>query len=295
MVQDLIGLPVANASLLDEATAVAEAVLLMRRANKNKTAHDGKTVLDADCLPQTIAIVKGRAEALGFEVEVADLSKGLPDGVINGVVLQQPGVSGRVWDQSAVIADAKERGALVTVAADLLALTLITPPGEQGADIAVGSTQRFGVPLFFGGPHAAYMAVREGMERTLPGRIVGVSKDNAGVTAYRLALQTREQHIRREKATSNICTAQALLAIVSSMYAVYHGPDGPEGDRRDRPQQRPHPGSHAEGRRPRTGLRVLLRHPHGPRPGQGRQGHRRRRGPRHQPARHRRGHGGRLR
>ncbi|MFE5839951.1 aminomethyl-transferring glycine dehydrogenase [Arthrobacter sp. NPDC056493] len=226
MVQDLTALPVANASLLDEATAVAEAVLLMRRANKNKDAKDGKTVLDADCLPQTIAIVRGRAEALGFEVEVADLSQGLPDGDINGVVLQQPGVSGRVWDQSGVIAAAKERGALVTVAADLLALTLITPPGEQGADIAVGTAQRFGVPLFFGGPHAAYMAVREGMERTLPGRIVGVSKDNAGVPAYRLALQTREQHIRREKATSNICTAQALLAIVSSFYAVYHGPDG---------------------------------------------------------------------
>ncbi|QOT19862.1 aminomethyl-transferring glycine dehydrogenase [Paenarthrobacter sp. YJN-5] len=226
MVQDLTGLPIANASLLDEATAVAEAVLLMRRANKDKSAKDGKTVLDADLLPQTIAIVKGRAEALGFEVLVADLSAGLPDGDINGIVLQQPGVSGRVFDHSAVIAEAKERGALVTVAADLLALTLITPPGEQGADIAVGTAQRFGVPLFFGGPHAAYMAVRTGMERTLPGRIVGVSKDNAGVPAYRLALQTREQHIRREKATSNICTAQALLAIVASMYAVYHGPEG---------------------------------------------------------------------
>lgn len=226
MVQDLVGLPIANASLLDEATAVAEAVLMMRRANKNKDARDGKTVLDADCLPQTIAIVKGRAEALGFEVEVADLSKGLPDGVINGVVLQQPGVSGRVFDHSAVIAGAKERGALVTVAADLLALTLITPPGEQGADIAVGSAQRFGVPLFYGGPHAAYMAVQKGLERSMPGRLVGVSKDSAGIPAYRLALQTREQHIRREKATSNICTAQALLAIVASMYAVYHGPDG---------------------------------------------------------------------
>ncbi|MFJ4285775.1 aminomethyl-transferring glycine dehydrogenase [Paenarthrobacter nicotinovorans] len=224
MVQDLTGLPIANASLLDEATAVAEAVLLMRRANK--VVKDGKTVLDADLLPQTIAIVKGRAEALGFEVLVADLSAGLPDGDINGVVLQQPGVSGRVFNHAPVIAAAKERGALVTVAADLLALTLITPPGEQGADIAVGTAQRFGVPLFFGGPHAAYMAVRNGMERTLPGRIVGVSKDNAGVPAYRLALQTREQHIRREKATSNICTAQALLAIVASMYAVYHGPDG---------------------------------------------------------------------
>ncbi|MFF2246477.1 aminomethyl-transferring glycine dehydrogenase [Arthrobacter sp. NPDC058130] len=226
MVQDLVGLPIANASLLDEATAVAEAVLMMRRANKNKAAHDGKTVLDADCLPQTIAIVKGRAEALGFEVEVADLSKGLPDGDINGVVLQQPGVSGRVFDHTAVIADAKERGALVTVAADLLSLTLITSPGEQGADIAVGSAQRFGVPLFFGGPHAAYMAVQKGLERSMPGRLVGVSKDSAGVPAYRLALQTREQHIRREKATSNICTAQALLAIVASFYAVYHGPDG---------------------------------------------------------------------
>ncbi|WP_410555287.1 aminomethyl-transferring glycine dehydrogenase [Arthrobacter globiformis] len=226
MVQDLVGLPIANASLLDEATAVAEAVLLMRRANKNKAAHDGKTVLDADCLPQTIAIVRGRAEALGFEVEVADLSQGLPDGDINGVVLQQPGVSGRVFDHSEVIAAAKERGALVTVAADLLALTLITPPGEQGADIAVGSAQRLGVPLFYGGPHAAYMAVQKGLERSLPGRLVGVSKDSAGVPAYRLALQTREQHIRREKATSNICTAQALLAIVASMYAVYHGPEG---------------------------------------------------------------------
>ncbi|BCW09624.1 glycine dehydrogenase (decarboxylating) [Arthrobacter sp. NtRootA4] len=226
MVQDLVGLPIANASLLDEATAVAEAVLMMRRANKNKAVQDGKTVLDADCLPQTIAIVKGRAEALGFEVEVADLSAGLPEGAINGVVLQQPGVSGRVFDHSAVIAEAKERGALVTVAADLLSLTLITPPGEQGADIAVGSAQRLGVPLFFGGPHAAYMAVQKGLERSMPGRLVGVSKDDAGVPAYRLALQTREQHIRREKATSNICTAQALLAIVASMYAVYHGPEG---------------------------------------------------------------------
>ncbi len=226
MVQDLVGLPIANASLLDEATAVAEAVLMMRRANKNKAAQDGKTVLDADVMPQTIAVVKGRAEALGFEVEVADLSKGLPEGVINGIVLQQPGVSGRVFNHADVIAAAKERGALVTVAADLLALTLITPPGEQGADIAVGSTQRFGVPLFFGGPHAAYMAVAKGLERSMPGRLVGVSKDDAGVPAYRLALQTREQHIRREKATSNICTAQALLAIVSSFYAVYHGPDG---------------------------------------------------------------------
>ncbi|MBG6183651.1 glycine dehydrogenase [Arthrobacter sp. CAN_A214] len=222
MVQDLTALDIANASLLDEASAVAEAVLLMRRTGKNK----GRTVIDADALPQTVAVVRGRAEALGFEVEIADLSTGLPDGDINGVVLQQPGASGAIRDYKAVIDAAKERGALVTVAADLLALTLITPPGEQGADIAVGSAQRFGVPLFFGGPHAAYMAVRKGLERMLPGRLVGVSKDAGGAPAYRLALQTREQHIRREKATSNICTAQALLAIVAGMYAVYHGPEG---------------------------------------------------------------------
>ncbi|GHD02438.1 aminomethyl-transferring glycine dehydrogenase [Zhihengliuella salsuginis] len=224
MIGDLTGLPVANASLLDEASAVAEAVLLMRRANKKKA--DAKTVLDADLFPQTLAVVAGRAEALGFEVEIADLSKGLPDGEISGIVLQQPGNSGRVVDQSAVIAAAKERGAMVAVAADILSLALITPPGEQGADIAVGNTQRLGVPLFFGGPHAAYIAVREGLERNLPGRIVGVSYDDAGTAAYRLALQTREQHIRREKATSNICTAQALLAITAGMYGVYHGPAG---------------------------------------------------------------------
>ena len=224
MVQDLTALPIANASLLDEATAVAEAVLLMRRSNKSKA--NGAIVLDSETLPQTIAVVKGRAKALDFDVVIADLANGLPEGEITGVVLQQPGVSGVVRNQAALIAEAKERGALVTVAADLLALTLITPPGEQGADIAVGSVQRFGVPLFFGGPHAAYMAVRKGLERSLPGRLVGVSKDSAGTPAYRLALQTREQHIRREKATSNICTAQALLAIVASMYAVYHGPEG---------------------------------------------------------------------
>ncbi len=222
MVQDLTALDIANASLLDEASAVAEAVLLMRRSGKNK----GRTVIDADALPQTVAVVRGRAEALGFDVEIADLSAGLPDGDINGVVLQQPGASGALRNHAEVIGAAKERGALVTVAADLLALTLITAPGEQGADIAVGSAQRFGVPLFFGGPHAAYMAVRKGLERMLPGRLVGVSKDADGAPAYRLALQTREQHIRREKATSNICTAQALLAIVASMYAVYHGPEG---------------------------------------------------------------------
>ncbi|MUN64263.1 aminomethyl-transferring glycine dehydrogenase [Kocuria sediminis] len=224
MVADLTGLPVANASLLDEASAVAEAVLLMRRTNKARA--EARTVLDANLFPQTLAVVQGRARALGFEVEVADLSAGLPEGEISGIVLQQPGDDGAVVDHAAVVAAAKERGAMVTVAADILSLTLIVPPGEQGADIAVGSTQRFGVPLFFGGPHAAYMAVRKGLERSLPGRLVGVSTDDAGAQAYRLALQTREQHIRREKATSNICTAQALLAVVASMYAVHHGPAG---------------------------------------------------------------------
>lgn len=224
MVADLTALPVANASMLDESSATAEAVLLMRRANS--TAADAPTVLDANLYPQTIAVVQGRAAALGFDVEVADLSQGLPDGPISGIVLQQPGNDGAVVDHTATISAAKERGAMVTVVADLLALTLIVPPGEQGADVAVGNTQRFGVPLFFGGPHAAYLAVRAGLERSLPGRLVGVSKDQEGRPAYRLALQTREQHIRREKATSNICTAQALLAITASMYAVYHGAEG---------------------------------------------------------------------
>lgn len=228
-VADLTGLPVANASLLDEATAVAEAVLLMQRANKASKA--ATFVLDDELHPQTLAVVRARAEAVGLTTVVADLDDGLPDlpGGVTGLVLQQPGTSGRLRDQSALIADAKERGAMVTVAADLLALTLITPPGEQGADVAVGSAQRFGVPLFYGGPHAAFMAVREGLERQLPGRLVGVSKDSEGRPALRLALQPREQHIRREKATSNICTAQALLAVVAGMYAVYHGPDGLRG------------------------------------------------------------------
>lgn len=224
MVADLTGLDIANASLLDEASAVAEAILLMRRSNKKLAA--AKIVVDADVFPQTRAVIAGRAEAVGIELEFTDLRQGLPEGDICGLVLQQPGNSGSVMDHSEVIAQAKERGALVTVAADLLALTLITAPGEQGADIAVGSSQRFGVPLFFGGPHAAYMAVKSGLQRQLPGRLVGVSMDAEERPAYRLALQTREQHIRREKATSNICTAQALLAVAASMYGVYHGPEG---------------------------------------------------------------------
>ncbi|MCC2334000.1 aminomethyl-transferring glycine dehydrogenase [Cellulomonas wangsupingiae] len=225
VVSDLTGLDVANASLLDEATAVAEAVALMWRASKATT---GTVVLDAELFGQSLAVALGRARAVGLPVVVADLTDGLPevDGPLVGVVLQQVGASGVLRDLRPLVASAHERGALVTVAADLLALTLVTSPGELGADVAVGSAQRFGVPLFGGGPHAAFMAVRSGLARTLPGRLVGVSVDADGAPAYRLALQTREQHIRREKATSNICTAQALLAIVASMYAVYHGPDG---------------------------------------------------------------------
>ncbi len=225
MVTDLTGLDLANASLLDEATAVAEAVALMWRAARGKA---GTVVLDADLFGQSLAVTLGRAEAIGLPVVVADLTDGLPEieGDLIGVVVQQVGASGRVRDLRPVIEDTKARGGLVTVAADLLALTLLTSPGELGADVSVGSAQRFGVPLFGGGPHAAFMAVRNGLERMLPGRLVGVSIDADGARAYRLALQTREQHIRREKATSNICTAQALLAIVASMYAVYHGPDG---------------------------------------------------------------------
>jgi glycine dehydrogenase len=225
VVSDLTGLPVAGASLLDEATAAAEAMTLARRTSKS--GDDAVFVVDADVLPQTLAVVATRAEPLGLEVVVADVHRdGLPDRETFGVLLQYPGDGGAVRDLSAVVAAAKEYGALVAVAADLLALTLLRSPGELGADIAVGTTQRFGVPMGFGGPHAGYMSVRQGLERSMPGRLVGVSKDADGNPAYRLALQTREQHIRREKATSNICTAQVLLAVVAGMYAVYHGPEG---------------------------------------------------------------------
>jgi glycine dehydrogenase len=223
VVADLTGLSTANASLLDEGTAAAEAMTLVRRANKKAT---GPFVVDADALPQTIDVVRTRAAAMGIEVVVADLADGLPDGELCGVLVQYPGASGRIRDPKPVIDAAHERNALAVVAADLLALTLIESPGSLGADVVVGSSQRFGVPLFYGGPHAGYMSVREGLERHLPGRLVGVSVDAEGRPAYRLALQTREQHIRRDKATSNICTAQVLLAVVASMYAVYHGPDG---------------------------------------------------------------------
>ncbi|MFF9403605.1 MULTISPECIES: aminomethyl-transferring glycine dehydrogenase [unclassified Streptomyces] len=227
MVADLTGLPTSGASLLDEGTAAAEAMALSRRVGKVK---DGVFLVDADALPQTVAVVETRAEPTGVEVVVADLTDGIPAELaergVFGVLVQYPGASGAVRDPRRVIEQARELGAIVTVAADLLALTLLTSPGELGADIAVGTTQRFGVPMGFGGPHAGYMAVREKLARSLPGRLVGVSVDADGNKAYRLALQTREQHIRREKATSNICTAQVLLAVMAGMYAVYHGPDG---------------------------------------------------------------------
>ncbi|UBU17753.1 aminomethyl-transferring glycine dehydrogenase [Nonomuraea gerenzanensis] len=224
VVSDLTGLPVSGASLLDEGTAAAEAMTLARRAGKSKS---DVFVVDADALPQTKAVLATRAEPLGITLVEHDLQGELPE--CFGLLVQYPGASGRLRDFRAVAAAAHEAGALVVAAADLLALTLVAAPGELGADIAIGSSQRFGVPFGFGGPHAAYMSVREGLQRQLPGRLVGVSVDADGDPAYRLALQTREQHIRREKATSNICTAQVLLAVIASMYAVYHGPEGLRG------------------------------------------------------------------
>jgi glycine dehydrogenase len=225
MVTDLTGLATANASMLDEATAVVEGMLLARRASGSASTV---FLVDADALPQTKALLAHRAEAVGIQLhETAyDMSPPPADMDVFGAFIQYPGASGRVWDPSEVIAAVKAQGGLVVVAADLLALTLLRAPGELGADIAVGTSQRFGVPMGFGGPHAGYMAVAAGLERQLPGRLVGVSQDASGYPAYRLSLQTREQHIRREKATSNICTAQVLLAVMASMYAVYHGPGG---------------------------------------------------------------------
>ncbi|MCX4750778.1 aminomethyl-transferring glycine dehydrogenase [Kitasatospora sp. NBC_01287] len=227
LVSDLTGLSTSGSSLLDEGTAAAEAMALARRVTKVK---GGVFLVDADTLPQTVAVIRTRALPTGVEVVVADLSQGIPaeiaEGGVFGVLLQYPGASGAVRDLAAVIEQAHGLGAIVAVAADLLALTLLKSPGSLGADIACGTSQRFGVPMGFGGPHAGYLSVRAEYARSLPGRLVGVSVDADGHRAYRLALQTREQHIRREKATSNICTAQVLLAVMASMYAVYHGPDG---------------------------------------------------------------------
>ncbi|MEP7368694.1 MAG: glycine dehydrogenase (aminomethyl-transferring), partial [Dermatophilaceae bacterium] len=233
VIMDLTGLKIANASLLDESTAAAEAMTLMRRASK--AAPDAVLVIDEHAFPQTIAVIQTRAKPRGVDVIVADLSSVTTAAALTeiaggkaifGVILQYPGADGELRNWSDLTLAAHEVGALVTAAADLLALTLVTPPGEWGADVAIGSSQRFGIPMGFGGPHAGYMSVRPGLERTMPGRLIGASIDADGNPAYRLALQTREQHIRREKATSNICTAQVLLAIMASMYAVYHGPAG---------------------------------------------------------------------
>ncbi|NVN84633.1 MAG: aminomethyl-transferring glycine dehydrogenase [Rhodopseudomonas sp.] len=223
MICDLTGLDVANASLLDEATAAAEAMALAERAASKKTKA---FFVDRDVHPQTLAVLRTRAEPLGWMLIVGDPATDLAEPDVFGALLQYPGSSGALRDPRGAIAALHAKGALAVIAADLLALTLISSPGELGADIAIGSAQRFGVPMGYGGPHAAFMAVRDSLKRSLPGRIVGLSIDAHGQPAYRLALQTREQHIRREKATSNICTAQVLLAVIAAMYAVYHGPDG---------------------------------------------------------------------
>ena len=223
LVADLTGLDIANASLLDEATAAAEAMALAHRVTKSKASA---FFVDAQCLPQTIAVLKTRAEPLGWEIIVGDPCKDLEPANIFGALFQYPGVEGAFHDYSEVIARLHESEALAVVAADPLALMLLKPPGEMGADIAVGSMQRLGMPMGYGGPHAAYIAVKDDYKRALPGRLVGVSIDARGNRAYRLALQTREQHIRRESATSNICTAQVLPAVIASMYAVFHGPKG---------------------------------------------------------------------
>ena len=223
MIIDLTGLEIANASLLDEATAAAEAMTMSYGLCKSKAKA---FFVSSACHPQTIEVLQTRARPLGIDVIVGDHQTFAFEQPVFGLLLQYPASDGTIYDYRGFVEKAHAAGALVTVAADPLSLTLLTPPGEFGADIAVGSTQRFGIPLGYGGPHAAYFATREEYKRQVPGRIVGVSKDVHGKPALRLALQTREQHIRRDKATSNICTAQVLLAVMASMYAVYHGPAG---------------------------------------------------------------------
>ncbi|MBV8696895.1 MAG: glycine dehydrogenase (aminomethyl-transferring), partial [Bradyrhizobium sp.] len=223
MICDLTGLDVANASLLDEATAAAEAMALAERVSHGRSKA---FFVDQNVHPQTLAVLRTRAEPLGWTLITGDPATDLDKAEVFGGLLQYPDTTGALRDPRGAIAALHAKGALAIIAADLLALTLIASPGDLGADIAIGSAQRFGVPMGYGGPHAAFMAVRDSLKRSLPGRIVGLSVDCRGAPAYRLALQTREQHIRREKVTSNICTAQVLPAVVASMYAVYHGPDG---------------------------------------------------------------------
>ncbi|MBN4075143.1 MAG: glycine dehydrogenase (aminomethyl-transferring) [SAR86 cluster bacterium] len=222
MVSDLTGMDIANASLLDEGSAAAEAMTLCQRMSKSKS---GLFFVDENCYPQTLDVIKTRAEAFGIELIIGKPEQALEHDCF-AILIQNPGADGSISDYSALIEQAHEKQILVTIAADLLSLLLIKSPGAMGADVVIGSSQRFGVPLAFGGPHAAFMATRESFKRSLPGRLIGVSQDTRGKAAYRLALQTREQHIRREKATSNICTAQVLLAVIAGMYAVYHGPQG---------------------------------------------------------------------
>ncbi len=226
MVADLTGLDIANASLLDEATAAAEAMAMARRGAKSSAAKSNSFFVDKNCHPQTIAVLETRSKPLGWTLIVGDPAVELKAQEVFGAIFQYPGTRGEIVDYRAEIAELHAHGAIAVMAADPLALTLLTSPGELGADMAVGSTQRFGIPLGYGGPHAAFLATKDEFKRNLPGRLVGVSIDARGAKAYRLALQTREQHIRREKATSNICTAQVLLAVMAGMYAVYHGPDG---------------------------------------------------------------------
>ena len=229
VVSDLTGMPVANASLLDEATASAEAMSMMHRLCARSRAGANRLLVSSNCFPQTIEVVRGRADPLGIDIEIGDPeTMALNEGVF-GLLLQYPGADGSIVPIADLIARAHQAGALVTVSTDLLALTLLTPPGDVGADVVVGSSQRFGVPMGYGGPHAAFFATRESSVRQTPGRIIGLSVDRHGDPAYRMSLQTREQHIRRERATSNICTAQALLANMAGFYAVYHGPDGLRG------------------------------------------------------------------
>ncbi|MDC0359065.1 glycine dehydrogenase (aminomethyl-transferring), partial [Oligoflexia bacterium] len=226
LIAELAGLPVANASLLDEGTAAAEAMSMSYGLHAKRHKTGDTFFVSAECHPQTIAVVQTRAAALGFTVVVGNHEDCEFNECTFGALLQYPASCGRIYDYKEFVERAHKHDVIVTVAADLMALVLLTPPGEFGADIAVGNTQRFGVPLGYGGPHAAYFATQDKYKRAVPGRLVGISRDSNGNPAYRLSLQTREQHIRREKATSNICTAQVLLAIMAGMYGIYHGPKG---------------------------------------------------------------------
>jgi len=224
MVIDLTGMPIANASLLDEGTAAAEAMSMLFSLRKSEQEEANVFFVSSECFPQTIDVLKTRANPLGIEIQIGDHKTLELSDKIFGILLQYPSETGEIYDYRSLINYAHQNNVNVVVAADLLSLALLTPPGEFGADVVVGSTQRFGVPMGYGGPHAAYFATKDEFKRHIPGRIIGISVDSNGNHAYRMALQTREQHIRREKATSNICTSQVLLAIIAGIYAVYHGP-----------------------------------------------------------------------